>query len=66
MAPPPPPGPPPPPSMPTFSAAPSGQQIDMLLQSIRQGTKLRKTITVDKSGPFIAGNEKFWGSNIKF
>lgn len=53
--PPPPPGPPPLPGTP-FSSASSGQQRDQLLQSIRQGTKLKKTVTVDKSGPFIAGN----------
>ncbi|KAK6617916.1 hypothetical protein RUM43_014145 [Polyplax serrata] len=52
--PPPPPGPPPLPGTP-FSSTSSGQQRDQLLQSIRQGTKLKKTVTIDKSGPFIAG-----------
>lgn len=57
--PPPPPGPPPPPMMPALSAAaPSGQERNMLLQSIRQGTKLKKTVTVDKSGPLIAGKNQ--------
>lgn len=53
--PPPPPGPPPPPMMPAPTAAPSGQERNLLLNSIRQGAKLKKTVTVDKSGPLIAG-----------
>lgn len=54
---PPPPGPPPPPLMPSSQVMPaaSGHQRDMLLQSIRKGTKLKKTVTVDKSGPFVSG-----------
>ena len=55
MAPPPPPVPPPPPISTAQSGAPSGQQINMLMHSIRQGTKLKKAVTIDKSGPFIAG-----------
>ncbi|XP_066997525.1 WAS/WASL-interacting protein family member 2 isoform X2 [Anabrus simplex] len=50
--PPPPPGPPPPPT--------SGGSVDnnargMLLQSIRKGTTLKKTVTSDRSAPLIAG-----------
>lgn len=56
--PPPPPGPPPPPMMPAPSAAPSGQERNLLLQSIRQGAKLKKAVTVDKSGPLIAGKNQ--------
>lgn len=58
--PPPPPGPPPPP---TFLAAPSptpsvdSQGRNLLLQSIRQGTALKKTVTVDRSTPQGAGKK---------
>ncbi|XP_054285960.1 WAS/WASL-interacting protein family member 1-like isoform X1 [Macrosteles quadrilineatus] len=57
--PPPPPGPPPPPSFapaPPPAAASDGRGL--LLQSIRQGATLRKTVTNDKSGPFIAGTTR--------
>lgn len=61
--PPPPPGPPPPP---TFIATPSptpsvdSQGRNLLLQSIKQGTTLKKTVTVDRSGPQVAGKEFFY------
>lgn len=67
MPPPPPPGPPPqgpPPPMPpppsAFNSSKSkassgGDNRGALLQSIRQGAKLKKTVTVDKSTPLIAG-----------
>lgn len=55
--PPPPPGAPPPPS---FGGSKGGSKggadgRNALLSSIRQGAKLKKTVTVDKSGPFISG-----------
>ncbi|XP_066139589.1 WAS/WASL-interacting protein family member 2 isoform X1 [Euwallacea fornicatus] len=56
--PPPPPGPPPPPalSLPKLGGGGGGaDQRGALLSSIRQGTKLKKTVTVDKSGPVIPG-----------
>lgn len=58
------PGPPPPPPMggppppPIFSPAKSSGGDDnrsALLQSIRQGAKLKKTVTNDKSAPMISG-----------
>uniref|UniRef100_A0A1B6F7R4 WH2 domain-containing protein n=1 Tax=Cuerna arida TaxID=1464854 RepID=A0A1B6F7R4_9HEMI len=55
--PPPPPGPPPPPSFPTASPQPvSPEGRNLLLQSIRQGTTLKKTVTNDKSAPAISGS----------
>lgn len=52
---------PPPPPPPAFnlssgssSAEPPG--INLLLQSIRAGKQLKKTVTVDKSAPVISGN----------
>lgn len=60
--PPPPPPAAPPPPLPAFSAPKgSGGAPDdrsALLKSIRQGAKLKKTVTVDKSAPVIPGN---WG-----
>lgn len=56
--PPPPPGGPPPPAMaPSFSLTNKSSKDDRgaLLQSIRQGTKLKKAVTNDKSGPNIPG-----------
>lgn len=60
--PPPPPGVPPPmmpPPPPAFnlgkSKAAAPDDRGALLQSIRQGAKLKKTVTVDKSAPMIAG-----------
>ncbi|CAK1579978.1 unnamed protein product [Parnassius mnemosyne] len=60
IGPPPPPGPPPPgpPPPPVFGGAAKGGSSDnrsALLSSIRQGAKLKKTVTVDKSGPYIPG-----------
>lgn len=54
--PPPPPGPPPPPMF-NANAKPSAapDNRNALLSSIRQGAKLKKTVTVDKSGPCIPG-----------
>lgn len=51
------PAPPPPPPAPTFnlSGGSSEQGRGALLQSIRAGKTLKKTITVDKSAPAIAG-----------
>ncbi|XP_066587057.1 WAS/WASL-interacting protein family member 1-like isoform X2 [Prorops nasuta] len=48
---------PPPPPPPTFNIGNAGgdQGRGMLLQSIRAGKTLRKTVTVDKSGPAISG-----------
>ncbi|BET03390.1 Hypothetical protein NTJ_16208 [Nesidiocoris tenuis] len=52
--PPPPPGPPPPPvGGPPPAVDPKGR--DLLLQSIRGGTKLKKTVTRDRSAPIISG-----------
>lgn len=57
--PPPPPAAPPPPMMaaPPVFAPPKGGADDRsaLLSSIRQGKKLKKTVTVDKSAPLIPG-----------
>lgn len=55
------PGPPPPPPAapppPVFTAPKGGGPDDRgaLLKSIRQGAKLKKTVTVDKSAPMIPG-----------
>ncbi|KAG8268468.1 verprolin [Homalodisca vitripennis] len=55
--PPPPPGPPPPPSFPTSAPQPvSAEGRNLLLQSIRQGTTLKKAVTNDKSAPAISGS----------
>nr|XP_024219443.1 WAS/WASL-interacting protein family member 3 [Halyomorpha halys] len=64
VVPPPPPGPPPPPA-PAFSPVDlkeAAKGRDLLLQSIRKGTNLKKTVTNDKSKPLIqrkanGGNE---------
>ncbi|XP_059608818.1 WAS/WASL-interacting protein family member 1 isoform X2 [Phlebotomus argentipes] len=58
MAVPPPPAPPAPPPAPIAKLGGSsggGDARSALLQSIQKGTKLKKTVTVDKSGPAIAG-----------
>ncbi|XP_030746928.1 WAS/WASL-interacting protein family member 2-like isoform X2 [Sitophilus oryzae] len=56
------PGPPPPPPMapaapppPAFSMPKGSDDRGALLNSIRKGTKLKKTVTVDKSAPMISG-----------
>jgi hypothetical protein len=58
--------PPPPPALPAFGSgakkANPGQARDQLLQSIRMGKPLKKTVTVDKSKPLI--NSKYWSSCI--
>ncbi|XP_046390535.1 WAS/WASL-interacting protein family member 1-like isoform X2 [Ischnura elegans] len=61
LPPPPPPGPPPPPSFSLNSKEapkPSGggpDGRDLLLHSIRQGAKLKKTVTNDRSAPLVSG-----------
>lgn len=64
--PPPPPGPPPPPAPPAFELkSPSGgggasdpNGRNLLLQSIRQGARLKKAPVVnDRSSPLVAGGE---------
>lgn len=47
--------PPPPPPQATASGPPVGDNRNLLLQSIRAGKTLKKTVTVDKSAPAIAG-----------
>lgn len=59
--PPPPPAAPPPmmPPPPAFIPSKGGaDDRSALLSSIRQGKKLKKTVTVDKSAPMIPGNVK--------
>lgn len=48
---------PPPPPPPQFNPAgsPAGDNRNMLLQSIRAGKTLKKTVTMDKSAPAVAG-----------
>ena len=50
---------PPPPPPPVFSntSSDSNQGRNLLLQSIRAGKPLKKTVTVDKSGPAISGKQ---------
>lgn len=56
LPPPPPPGPPPPPTfVPANQLASAPEGRNLLLQSIRQGTTLKKTVTNDKSAPVIPG-----------
>lgn len=52
------PAPPPPPPAPTFNlgAGSPDQSRGALLQSIRAGKPLKKTVTVDKSAPILSGN----------
>ncbi|XP_072761462.1 uncharacterized protein [Anoplolepis gracilipes] len=50
--------PPPPPPQAGASGPPVGDNRNLLLQSIRAGKSLRKTVTVDKSAPAIAGKVK--------
>lgn len=49
------PPPPPPPQAGTSAGLPVGDNRGLLLQSIRAGKTLKKTVTVDKSTPAIAG-----------
>ena len=53
VLPPPPPGPPPPPAFSSLVDSKDTKGRDMLLQSIRKGTKLKKTVTNDKSAPIV-------------
>lgn len=50
--------PPPPPPQFNSSGPPAGDNRSMLLQSIRAGKTLKKTVTVDKSAPVISGKRK--------
>ncbi|XP_078041361.1 uncharacterized protein LOC144472287 isoform X2 [Augochlora pura] len=52
------PPPPPPPALVASSSSPGDQDRNLLLQSIRAGKALKKTVTVDKSGPAISGKVK--------
>jgi len=47
--------PPPPPPQPTISGPPTANGRNLLLESIRAGKTLRKTVTIDKSAPAITG-----------
>lgn len=59
LPPPPPPGPPPPPAfVPSDQLGSSAEGRNLLLQSIRQGTSLKKAVTNDKSAPVIQGIAK--------
>lgn len=49
------PPPPPPPQAGASAGPPVGDNRGLLLQSIRAGKTLKKTVTVDKSGPAISG-----------
>lgn len=52
---------PPPPPPPVFNASGPGvadQDRNLLLQSIRAGKTLKKTITVDKSVPAVSGRSQ--------
>lgn len=53
------PPPPPPPLQLNSSGSPSGDNRNLLLQSIRAGKTLKKTVTVDKSAPAAAGKSNF-------
>lgn len=49
------PPPPPPPQAGSSTGPPVGDNRGLLLQSIRAGKTLKKTVTVDKSTPAITG-----------
>jgi len=49
------PPPPPPPQAGASAGPPMGDNRGLLLQSIRAGKTLKKTVTVDKSAPAISG-----------
>lgn len=57
----PPPPPPPAPTLQNFSAKSNtgDDGRSLLLDSIRKGTKLKKTVTNDKSAPVIGGKMKY-------
>ncbi|XP_014487316.1 PREDICTED: verprolin-like isoform X2 [Dinoponera quadriceps] len=52
------PPPPPPPLQFNSSGPPAGDNRNLLLQSIRAGKTLKKTVTVDKSAPAVTGRVK--------
>ena len=63
MPPPPPPIPPPAPALPNFSSSSSStggghDPRDQLLNSIRQGKALKKTVINDRSAPLVDGEYK--------
>ncbi|KAL7288970.1 hypothetical protein TKK_0016930 [Trichogramma kaykai] len=59
------PAPPPPPPAPTFNlGGGSADGRGALLQSIRAGKALKKTVTVDKSAPAISGRVKGEGPSV--
>lgn len=58
--------PPPPPPQGTASGPPVGDNRNLLLQSIRAGKTLKKTVTVDKSAPAIAGKSLTKSKIVKF
>lgn len=49
------PAPPPPPPAPSFNLGGGSPDVGALLQSIRAGKPLKKTVTNDKSAPAISG-----------
>ncbi|XP_011497682.1 PREDICTED: verprolin-like [Ceratosolen solmsi marchali] len=61
------PAPPPPPPAPSFNlgGGSADQGRGALLQSIRAGKSLKKTVTVDKSAPAISGKVHGESSNVK-
>lgn len=58
--------PPPPPPQFNSSGPPAGDNRNMLLQSIRAGKTLKKTVTVDKSAPVISGRVKGGSTSPSF
>lgn len=58
------PPPPPPPAFNAASSASGDQDRSLLLQSIRAGKTLKKTVTVDRSGPLIGDKAKIEPRNL--